>query len=447
MILAHEHADVLLVALLALQPLQLFHDALEPSLAMQHDLAEPLGQCLPGHAHRDLVLAGQLAQAVAPVLVARLGPGVDGAVGQRALGVRYDQVEIELEGGAEAVAGRAGAQRAVEGEERRDGLGKRAVAVGAAEALGEGESLPIPVPSAGEHHSLALAFGEGRADGVGEPRLRRLADLQAVHDDEQLVRRSEKRGRAGARRLPHGRVAQVDLAAVGQDADEAQRPEVLDDKLVADLGREWQREGDLDSSGFGKLQHTIDGALDGIGVNLATAAWTEGAANARPQQPQVVVDLGGRPDRGAAGLGGVLLLDRHRRRDTLNGHDIRLLHPLQKLLGVGGERLDVAALRLGEDRVEDERRLARPRRPGHHGEGAVRDVEVDALEVVLGGASYPDSIFHYCASTGAAASGVRGRENNECPMFNIECSRRDSWARAATSSLNIGRWTFVIRFP
>ena len=69
----------------------------------------------------------------------------------------------------------------------------------------------------------------------------------------------------------------------------------------------------------------------------------------------------------------VLLSNRNGRTDALDGVDVRLLHPLEKLTRVGRQRLDVAPLALGVDRVEGERRLARPADPGHHDQRPLRD--------------------------------------------------------------------------
>ncbi len=62
--------------------------------------------------------------------------------------------------------------------------------------------------------------------------------------------------------------------------------------------------------------------------------------------------------------------------------DVGLLHPLEELPGVGRQRLDVAALAFGVDRVEGERRLARPAHAGDDDEPAVRQRQVDVLQVV-----------------------------------------------------------------
>ena len=63
--------------------------------------------------------------------------------------------------------------------------------------------------------------------------------------------------------------------------------------------------------------------------------------------------------------------------------DLGPLHLIQKLARVGRKRFDVAALALGVNRVEGERRLARSAQPGDHREGVARNLDVDILQVVL----------------------------------------------------------------
>ena len=70
--------------------------------------------------------------------------------------------------------------------------------------------------------------------------------------------------------------------------------------------------------------------------------------------------------------------------------DVRLLHHLEKLPRIGGERFHIAALALGIDGVERERRLARARQAGEHHELVARDREVDVLEIVLARAAHRD---------------------------------------------------------
>ena len=78
-----------------------------------------------------------------------------------------------------------------------------------------------------------------------------------------------------------------------------------------------------------------------------------------PEDAQVVVDLGHRAD-GRAGVAGVdLLLDGDGGGEPLDHFDMRARHLLDKLAGVGGERLGIAALPLGVDRLKGKRAFAR----------------------------------------------------------------------------------------
>ena len=61
---------------------------------------------------------------------------------------------------------------------------------------------------------------------------------------------------------------------------------------------------------------------------------------------------------------------------------IRLLHALQELPRVSRQRFHVAALALGVDGVENQRRFAGAGYTGDHGQQIVRNRERDVLEVV-----------------------------------------------------------------
>ena len=131
------------------------------------------------------------------------------------------------------------------------------------------------------------------------------------------------------------------------------------------------------------VDQRIHDLLHGVDLDLVPALHAGLRPDPGPQQAQEVVDLRGRADSRAAAGRGVLLLDRHRRRDAFDRVHERLGHPLEELLGVGRQRLDVAPLPLGVEGVEGERALARPRRAGDHREGAPRQLDGDPLEIVL----------------------------------------------------------------
>ena len=58
------------------------------------------------------------------------------------------------------------------------------------------------------------------------------------------------------------------------------------------------------------------------------------------------------------------------------------VEPLQELTGVSGEALQVAALGLGVEGIEDQAALAGTADAGDDGESAERNLDVDPLQVV-----------------------------------------------------------------
>ena len=149
---------------------------------------------------------------------------------------------------------------------------------------------------------------------------------------------------------------------------------------------------ELDARPLGQLHDLIDDLIARLRAHLAAATVAVRLADARVEQPQIVVDLGDRPDGRARIARGRLLVDRDRRREPLDVVDVRLLHLPQELASVGRERLDVAALPFGVDRVEGERRLPRTGQPGDDDEPVPRERQVDVLEVMLARALDNDRI-------------------------------------------------------
>ena len=80
-----------------------------------------------------------------------------------------------------------------------------------------------------------------------------------------------------------------------------------------------------------------------------------------------------RPAAGATAMAG---------RDAVDPVGVGLVEPFEELAGVGRERLDVAPLPLGVERVERQRALARPAHARQDDQPVERQVEVDPLEVV-----------------------------------------------------------------
>jgi hypothetical protein len=117
-----------------------------------------------------------------------------------------------------------------------------------------------------------------------------------------------------------------------------------------------------------------------------------GRADARVEQPQVIVDLGDGADGRARVVARGLLLDGDRGRQPLDQVDVGFFHELEELARVGRERLDVAALALGVERVEGERGFARARQARDHHQLLARQIEAEILQVVRARAADADQV-------------------------------------------------------
>ena len=107
-----------------------------------------------------------------------------------------------------------------------------------------------------------------------------------------------------------------------------------------------------------------------------------GCADRREEQVQVARDVGHRADGRARVVGERLLLDRDHRRQAEHEVDVRLGDLRDEALGVARERLHVAPLPFGVDRVERQARLAGAREAGDDDQAVARDLDRDVLEVV-----------------------------------------------------------------
>ena len=132
-----------------------------------------------------------------------------------------------------------------------------------------------------------------------------------------------------------------------------------------------------------EAHHCIDHLLNGLLRNRVAADRTVRPASASEQQPQVVVNLGHRADGRARVSRAGLLIDRDRRRKSLDVVDIGFLHPPEELPGVSRQRLHVAPLAFGIDRVKGQRRLARTGHAGDHHQLVAGQFDVDVFEVVF----------------------------------------------------------------
>ncbi len=181
------------------------------------------------------------------------------------------------------------------------------------------------------------------------------------------------------------RLVEADDLAVDDGPGEALRGELPEqvDELALLLGDDGAQ--DLEASAVGEFHELIGDLLHRLALDGLAADRAVRDADARPQEAHVIVDLGDRADRRTRVAVGRLLVDGDRGAQPLDEVDVGPVDLPEELARVRGERLDVAPLTLGEDRVEGERGLAGAREPGEDHHRIARDLDVDVAEVVHAG--------------------------------------------------------------
>ena len=310
------------------------------------------------------------------------------ALGQRQIRVGDDEVGVDLLADAQAGALGAGAVGRVERERPRLQVvdGQR-VAVGAGQLLGEpllAVRRIVVVVDELQHHD-AVGQAQRGLHRVGQPLLGGGLDRQPVDDHLDVVLLLLLQLRRVGQRMHH---------AVDPDPAVALRVQLVEQVDELALAGAHHRGEHLEPGALVHGEHLVDDLLRRLPGDPLTADRAVRGARPRVQQAQVVVDLGdGADGRSRVAVGG-LLVDGHRRRQTLDEVDVRLVHLTEELPRVRRQRLDVAALALGEDRVERQRRLARTGQPGEHDQGIARQVKVDASQVVLAGTLDDQAVSH-----------------------------------------------------
>ena len=287
---------------------------------------------------------------------------------------------------AEPAAFRAGAKRVVEGEQARLDLRNGEAGHRAGEFLREDQALGGLV---------ALLVGFRAFDRAA---VRHLGNRQPVGELQRLLERiREPRADVG----PHHDAVDHHVDVVGEllverrhfgdlvelsidlDALVALLEELGELLAVFALAAAYHRRQQIEPRAVRQRQNAVDHLTDGLAFDRQAGRGRVGHADARPQQPHVVVDLGDGADGGARVFRGGLLLDRNRRGQAVDLVDVRLLHHFEELARVSRERLHVAALAFRVDRVERQRGLARAGQAGEHHELVARDLHVDVFQIVL----------------------------------------------------------------
>jgi hypothetical protein len=187
-VLGQQHPDVHLVGL-ALQvgeeaphavPLLAPLPVAVAGLALQHPMLLLGRELHPGGVARDALLAGQAHQVLLALGPGRCLKGLDGAAAQGLLRVGDDQAPVHADHPTEAAAVLAGADRRVEAEQRRRGVGVAPAALGAVQAA-------APAPDLAGFQVLrrhqALAARQAGLDGLHQPCRLDTPGAETVGDD------------------------------------------------------------------------------------------------------------------------------------------------------------------------------------------------------------------------------------------------------------------------
>ena len=263
------------------------------------------------------------------------------SLGKRQRIVGYDELQVKLHVAAEAAARRTCAVRAVEREHARRDFGQADAAVDAREVFAEHQKFAVD----DLHIDDALAHLQSRLQGIGQPLLHTLADDKAIDDDfdRMLLRLVEV-----------NLFAEVDDLAVDAHAHIAFAADVVENLLVLALLAANDLCHDQELRALGQSLKLVHHLIDRLLRDGLAALRTMRAAGAREHQSHVVVNLRHRADGRARVAARRLLVDGNRRRKSLDIVNIGLVHLTKELPCVGRQRLHIASLSLGINRIKSE---------------------------------------------------------------------------------------------
>src|SRR5207245_9797912 len=282
---------------------------------------------------------------------------------------------------AAAVARRARAVGRSEAEGARLEYGQGDAAIGAGELFGKRVFFAADDSHGDEARGEFEVGGDGLREARGDARL----DEQAVDHDFDGVIFALVEGRE---------IVELVEFAVDANADVAFLREFFQLLAIgafssADNGRE-DHDAVVELADF-SVQNGLYDLLAGLARDGLAAVRAVRNADRSVDDAEIIVNLRDRSDGGARGARGGFLLDGDGGRKAIDDVHFGALHLIEKLAGVGGKRLDVAALALGINGVKSTRRLAGAGETGDDRQGVPGDLDADVLQVVL--ARAPDYQF------------------------------------------------------
>ena len=342
---------------------------------LNHQLLIPLRQAVKRDIRGNLHLAAhphQVGLALGPLAGE---PRFHNPLGKRPRPVRHRQVVIDADDPPEPLALGTGPDRVVEAEQGRAGLRIFNIASRTVQPLRKPARLPRLVPRArNPQRQPPLAKMIRLLAGLHKPRPVCRCDPQPVLDHRQN------------RRQRPGLLADI-LNPLHPPAPHEPLIPLLPDQLKRFLQRKpvgtGHIKGDQHLAAPVDLLRRLPHLLRRILPHHPAATLAVQHRDMRPEHLHEIADLRHCPHGGTCGLHRVLLLDRHRRGDPLDTVHLRLVHPVQKLPGIGREGLDVAPLPLRKQGVKGQGTLAGPAQSRQDNEPVQRQFQVKILKVVM----------------------------------------------------------------
>ncbi|MCG3120365.1 MAG: hypothetical protein ALAOOOJD_03028 [bacterium] len=351
--------------------------------AVQHDLLLFFRQPLPRRFHRKAILfRNRFELAVIPAIDIVLTPGFNRARANRKFWIGHHEIRIDFQGGAESIAGLAGAIRRVEGEHARRQFFNRNAAIDAGKMLGkENFSLADDV----DHHQTVGEMQRG-FKRVGQTRFNALLANEPVNDDFDIV---------------FFIFVQLDFAgdffdfAIDAHAHIAFAAGGIKNLAILAFAPAHHRRQHLEFGAGRQFQNCIDHLLHSLALDFFAAIVAVRHADARKQQTQIVVDFRHRADGRARVAAAGFLLNRNGRRQALDVIDIRLFHQSEKLPRIRRQGFDIAALAFRVNRVKRQRRFAGTGKSGDDHQLVAGNFDINIFEIVLA-RTFDENVFFFC---------------------------------------------------
>jgi hypothetical protein len=273
---------------------------------------------------------------------------------------------------AHSLACGTGAVWAVEAEGARLDFREAQFAVGAGEAAAEEPVAPRRAIFVADD-AASVSVPQRKFDRFEEPRSQPFLDDNAIDDDVDVV---------GLRFFQLGRSGGIDDGAIHAGADKAFAADLFEQLAMHPfLPADERRQNHRLAPGF-EGENSLDNGLRRLLRQLAAAVRTMGHSRAGVQEPEEIVDAGGRRQRAARMHGRNALLDRQNGGQPLDFVDVGALHLIEVGARPGREGFEIPALPLGEKGVEGERAFTAAADAGDGNQRAAGNIDVDILQIV-----------------------------------------------------------------